>query len=77
MIFWFLNGLDKVFNYQYFFGEDRDKKFTEYFASLDLPASLAVATVNVFCVMELFIGFLFLLVITHGEKNPKINLSIF
>ena len=24
MVFWFPNGLDKIFNYEYFFGYDRN-----------------------------------------------------
>ena len=71
--FWLLNGLDKFFNYEYFFGVDRDKKFIEYFASLDLPSSLAGISLYTFGVIEITLGVLFLLIVTHGEKNPELN----
>ena len=73
MFFWLLNGLDKFFNYEYFFGENRHQQFIEYFASLDLPASLAVFTVYTFGVMETLLGLVFVFIVTHGEKNPAIN----
>jgi hypothetical protein len=73
MFFWLLNGLDKFFNYQYFFGENRHQQFIKYFASLDLPASFAVFTVYAFGVMETLLGLVFVFIVSHGEKNPGIN----
>jgi hypothetical protein len=73
MFFWLLNGGDKFFNYEHFYGEDRDKQFIAYFASIDVPAWLAGVTLNVFGVMETLLGLLFLFIFTHGEKIPQLN----
>ena len=62
--FWLLNGLDKFFNYDTFFGVTSDEKFIDYFARLDLPSGLAVPTLYAFGVLELTLalGFLYVLI---------------
>jgi hypothetical protein len=73
MLFWLLNGLDKFFNYEHFFGVDRDKQFVAYFASLDLPASLAGVSLYTFGVIEISLGIVFLIIVTHGAKISGLN----
>jgi hypothetical protein len=73
MVFWLMNGLDKYFNYEHFFGEDRDKQFAAYFASIDLPAWLSKVTLNTFGVMEISIGILFAIIVLNGERKPALN----
>jgi hypothetical protein len=71
--FWLLNGLDKFFNYEHFFGVDRDQKFIAYFASLDLPAWLAEPSLYFFGVFELAVGLLFVISLIDVARSPVLD----
>jgi len=66
-LFWLLNGLDKFFNSPTFFGVTRDEKFINYFASLALPANLALFTLYTFAILEVLLGLSFL----HSLLNRR------
>lgn len=55
-MFWLLNGLDKFFNRPRFFGVTRDQAFVEYFAQLNLPSPLALASLYGCGTLEIMLG---------------------
>ena len=71
--FWLLNGLDKFFNGQYFFGVTRDEKFIDYFARLNLPSGPALVTLYTFGVLEIILGLSFLSILVLRNVNPVFN----
>ena len=78
-IFWFLNGLDKFFNYPKFFGKTRDSSFVEYFSRLDLPDWLALFTLDLIGALEVLLGisfFIGLFILRRTRKLTLINLEI-
>lgn len=82
--FWLLNGLDKFFNGEYFYGVTRDPKFIDYFASLNLPANVAIVTLYTIGIVEIILGFGFLYALLRSEKrslvgelNFKLSILIF
>jgi len=72
-VFWLLNGFDKFFNLETFFGVSRDLKFIEYFARLGLPSGPALTTLYVFAIFEIIIGLGFLYELIRKETGPAVN----
>ena len=58
--FWLLNGFDKFFNGEYFFGVTRDEKFIAYFSSIGMQADIALSLLYSCGVCEILIGVAFL-----------------
>ena len=71
--FWLLNGLDKFFNGEHFFGVTRDEKFIDYFAGLLLPSQLALTTLYAFGVAEVLLGLGFLYILIRRDAPPVLN----
>ncbi len=71
--FWLLNGLDKFFNSEYFYGVTRDPKFIDYFASLNLPANVAIVTLYTIGIFEIILGFGFLYALLRSEKRSLVG----
>lgn len=69
--FWLLNGLDKFFNHEFFFGVTRDEKFIGYFARLNLPPELALTNLYVFAVIEVILGLAFLTILLN-KNTPQV-----
>ena len=73
-LFWFLNGLDKFFNYPHFFGVTRDQKFIKYFATLDLPPFVALVSLYAVGILEVLLGISFLVGLLLLHRTRKITL---
>ena len=71
--FWLLNGFDEFFNYEFFFGVQRDEQFSEYFASLALPTELALPITYAFGAAEVLLGLSFLYVLIGSSTYAIIN----
>lgn len=79
--FWTLNGLDKFFNgtpeqhaeYGKFvrgwFGVNRDDKFIHYFDRLGLSDWMALTSLYVFAIVEIFAGLMFIWI--YFKRNPR------
>ncbi|MDP8974405.1 MAG: hypothetical protein M3N45_14860 [Actinomycetota bacterium] len=82
--FWLLNGFDKFFNSEYFYGVTRDAEFVDYFARLSLPADVALITLYTISIVEIILGFGFLYTLLYsryrslvGTLSFKLSLLIF
>lgn len=71
-IFWLLNGLDKFFNGEYFFGVTRDDKFVAYFAGLGLNSEIALAFLYSCGVCEIILGIGFLLALRKTKAQNEL-----
>jgi hypothetical protein len=71
--FWLLNGLDKFFNHEFFFGVTRDEKFIGYFARLNLSPELALTSLYIFAVVEVILGLAFLSILLNKNIPQVIN----
>lgn len=67
--FWLLNGLDKFFNDPHFFGVTRDAKFVEYFARLQLPPMVALASLYTCGISEVLLGLGFAGALATGIRS--------
>ncbi len=67
-LFWLLNGLDKFFNEATFFGVTRDAAFIDAFASIGMPAALALTALYGIGVFEIALGLAFAVALVSGPR---------
>lgn len=67
-LFWVLNGLDKFFNEPTFFGVAWDAAFIDSFATIGLPASLALTVLYGVGVYEVALGVAFAVALVSGPR---------
>ncbi|CAM4364192.1 hypothetical protein [Paenibacillus tarimensis] len=72
-MFWLLNGLDKFFNYQYFYGVTRDEKFANYFATLNLPDYIASICLYAISVIEIILAAVFIVLAAKSSSNRSLQ----
>lgn len=75
-LFWFFNGLDKFFNGQWF-GVTRNEKMIGYFGSLALPAEMALTFLYGIAVVEIILGFVFLLALVYPALSENVRHLLF
>jgi uncharacterized membrane protein YphA (DoxX/SURF4 family) len=76
-MFWLLNGLDKFLNRQpFWYGDHRDLKFITYFASIHLPAPVALTVLHSMGVIETLLGIGFLTALL-SRKIPLVFSQIY
>jgi hypothetical protein len=76
-MFWLLNGLDKFLNRQpFWYGDHRDLKFITYFASIHLPAPVALIVLHSLGVIETLLGIGFLTALL-SRKIPLVFSQIY
>ncbi len=76
-VFWLLNGFDKFFNSQYFYGVTRDPKFIEYFARLNLPGDVSLITLYTIGIVEIILGFSFLYTLLYSKNRSLVSMLNF
>lgn len=72
-LFWMLNGLDKFFNGEAWFGVSRDEKFIGYFSQLGLPPWSALGVLYSVAIIEVVVGLLFALALTVFHDSKAIH----
>ncbi|PZD94134.1 hypothetical protein DNH61_19465 [Paenibacillus sambharensis] len=72
-MFWLLNGLDKFFNHNYFYGVTRDEKFANYFATLNLPGYISAICLYAISVIEILLAIAFVVLAVKSASNKSLQ----